>query len=79
MREYQFDRLFEMEHLKRLIIKVEHGFFEHNPRSVQVLGDLKEYLMEGMKDMYGVEGVTCQDVDVFRPGISVFILGANKS
>jgi hypothetical protein len=79
MREYQFDRLFEMEHLKRLIIKVEHGFFEHNPRSVQVLGDLKEYLMEGMRDMTGVEKVTCQDVDVFRPGISVFILGANKS
>jgi hypothetical protein len=79
MREYQFDQLFEMEHLKRLIIKVEHGFFEHDPRSVQVLGDLKEYLMERMKYMDGVEGVTCQDVDVFRPGISVFILGANKS
>jgi hypothetical protein len=34
-----------------------------------------------MEDMSGEEGreITCQDVDVFRPGISVFILGVKKT
>jgi hypothetical protein len=77
IREYQFDRLFTMAHLKRLIIKIDHGFFEHNPCSIQVLGDLKQFLMEGMSGDEGRE-ITCQDVDVFRPGISVFILGVKK-
>jgi hypothetical protein len=73
MREYQFNRLFTMAHLKRLIIKIDHGFFEYNPSSIQVLGDLKQFLMKGMAGDEGRE-IPCQDVDVFHPGISVFIL-----
>jgi hypothetical protein len=78
MREYQFDRLLTMSHLNRLNIKIDHGFFEHNPRSIQTLGDLKQFLIEGMAGDEGQE-ITCQDVDVFRPGISVFILGVKKA
>jgi hypothetical protein len=80
MTEYQFDRLFAIQHLKRLIIKIEHGYFEHTPRSIAVLGDLKEVLMEGLKESSEkVKDVTCREVDVRRPGMSVFILAADRS
>jgi hypothetical protein len=80
MIEYQFARLFSMQRLERLIIKIEHGYFEHTPRSIAVLGDLREVLMEGLKESSeDVKDVTCQEVDVRRPGMSVFILAVDRS
>jgi hypothetical protein len=79
MTEYQFGRLFTMNHLKRLIIKIDHGFFEHNPRSIAVLGDLKDALMAGLRTGENAKEVTCTEVDVRRPGMSVFILAVDRS
>ncbi|KAH6526426.1 hypothetical protein HBI07_195680 [Parastagonospora nodorum] len=74
IREYQFDRLFGISELERLVVKVEHGFFEQTPRSVGVLGDLREALMRGLGEGGGVTEVTAVELDVMRPGISAFIL-----
>ncbi|KAH5342727.1 hypothetical protein HBI49_230390 [Parastagonospora nodorum] len=74
IREYQFDRLFGISELERLVVKVEHGFFEQTPRSVGVLGDLREALMRGLREGEGVTEVTAVELDVMRPGISAFIL-----
>lgn len=47
MTEYQFGRLFWMDHLKRVILKIDHGYFEITPCSNAVLGDLKEAPVQG--------------------------------
>jgi hypothetical protein len=78
MTEYQFARLFGLRELRRLIVKIEHGFFEHTPRSIGVVADLKATLMAGLGREAGVSEVSCQVVDIRRPGISVFILRVER-
>jgi hypothetical protein len=78
MRQYQFPRLFSMKHMNRLIINIEHGFFEHTPQSIAVLGDLRMALMAGLWTGERISGVTCQEVDVRRPGMSIFILAVTR-
>jgi hypothetical protein len=79
MNEYQLDHLFTMPSLRRIIIKIEHGYFAHTPRSIAVLGDLKDLLMGVFKESSkGVRDVTCQEVDVRRLGMSVFILAVDR-
>jgi hypothetical protein len=80
MNEFQFRRLFSLRHIKRLMIKLEHGPFGHNPRSIGVLGDLREELMAGFwASSVTVRGVTCQEIDIRRPGMSVFIIVITRS
>jgi hypothetical protein len=79
MREYQFEHLFGIEYLKRMILKVEHGVFEYTPRSVVVLDDLKNDLMNGLKNGHkNIKDVTCKEVDGRRPGIMVFIISVER-
>jgi hypothetical protein len=79
MTEYQFDRLFELQNLKKLVVKIEHGYFEHTPRSVGTLADLRMALMEGLQSSApNIKEVLCQEVDVRSPGISVFILSVER-
>jgi hypothetical protein len=78
MNEYQFARLFWMNHLKRVILKIEHGYFEITPWSNAVLGDLKDALVQGFGARQGVVNVTCDEVDVKRPGMSVLIVSISR-
>lgn len=54
MDQYELHRLFTMKHLKRVILKVEHGFFQQTPRSVCILGDLADLLRDGFRASQGV-------------------------
>lgn len=78
IREYQFDRLFGISGLERLVVKVEHGFFEHTPRLIGVLGDLRVALVRGLRESKGVTEVQVVEVDVRGPGISAFILRVRR-
>ena len=69
MDRYEFRRLFEMECLKRVIIKVEHGFFSHTPRSVCVMGGLAELLRAGFEAAPGVADAAVQHISA--RGISI--------
>lgn len=77
-REYQFDRLFEIKALKRLVVRDEHGFFEHMPRSAGVLGDLREVLVRGLREGERVTEVQTVEVDIRSSGIGVFILRVKR-
>jgi hypothetical protein len=80
MNEFQFPRLSSLRHIKRLIIKLEHGPLEHNPRSIGVLGDLREALVAGFRaSSVNVRNVTCQEVNIRRPEMQVFIIAIARS
>jgi hypothetical protein len=80
MNEYQFRRPFSLWHIRRLIIKLEHGPFKHTPQSIGVLGDLRKALAAGLRtSAVYVGSVTCQELDIRRLGMSVFILAVNRS
>jgi hypothetical protein len=79
MTEYQLARLFELQHLKKLVVKIEHGLFEHTPRSFGTMVDLKMALMEGLQSSApNIREVRCQEVDIKTPGISVMILSVER-
>jgi hypothetical protein len=53
--------------------------FEHTPSSVGVLEDLKRMIMDGLKDgRSNIKNVRCQEVDVRRPGISIWIISVER-
>lgn len=62
--QYELDRLFTMRHLKRVIFKVEHGFFEHTPRSNCTLADLGDLLGDGFRVTQGVTGSSVQHLTI---------------
>jgi hypothetical protein len=63
MDQYELHRLFTMKHLRRVIFQVEHGFFQHTPRSICVLGDLADMLRDGFRATQGVVDASVQQLD----------------
>ncbi|KAF2822843.1 hypothetical protein CC86DRAFT_396432 [Ophiobolus disseminans] len=66
MEQYEFHRLFAMKHLKRIIIKVEHGFFQQTPRSNCILGDLADVIRDGFRAASGVIDASVQQLTIAK-------------
>ncbi|KAI8938150.1 hypothetical protein NX059_005816 [Plenodomus lindquistii] len=73
-------KLYGMSNLSRVIIKVEHGLFNHTPASISWLHELVERMMAGFEAVDGVDTQTSMEwTDDREPDMSIMRVAITRS